>query len=297
MSMTSRPYADDADYAEMRRLLRAHAAADDRHYCTVGDLDWWNAQRGDAPGSVRAARLWFADSGELAGFIWPGRAEADCIAHPAHPAVVDAMLDWCEAVASASGPGTSPFTTHANDGDADRVARLGARGYRRQERALLYRRRSLDGALPEPTLPAGYAVRSFAGEEDLERRVAVHRAAFAPSRMTAEKHRAVMASPTYRPELDLFTVAPDGTFASYCLVWFDEANRIGVFEPVGTHPGQQRRGLGRAVLAEGLRRLRGLGAEKAFVGSNFDNVASNALYEAVGFRLVDAFHAWEKTLQ
>ena len=39
-------------------------------------------------------------------------------------------------------------------------------------------------------------------------RVNVHRAAFAPSRMTTTKHRAVMAAPTYRPELDLYFHQP-----------------------------------------------------------------------------------------
>ena len=91
-------------------------------------------------------------------------------------------------------------------------------------------------------------------------------------------------------------VAPDGSFASYCLVWFDAANRQGLFEPVGTHPDHQRRGLGKAVLAEGLRRLKALGALSAFVNSHLSNVASNMLYESVGFRLVDENHRWKKTL-
>lgn len=300
MPIISRPYADDADYGRMRHLLtEITAIGGDAHYCTVGDLDWWNAQTGDGPGAVRTTRLWFADDGELIGFSWPGDGQADLLVHPRHPALVDEMLDWAEAdwrATGAAGQGPLTFTTRSFDGDADRVARLRARGYQRQERALIYRGQSLAGALPEPPIPAGYTVRNMGGEEDLDRRVAVHRAAFAPSRMTTVKHRAVMASQTYRPELDLFAVAPDGSFASYCIIWFDTANRIGVFEPVGTHPDHQRRGLGKAVLAEGLRRLRALGAQRAFVGSNHTNVASNALYESVGFRLVDEDHAWTKTV-
>lgn len=56
--------------------------------------------------------------------------------------------------------------------------------------------------------------------------VAVHRNAFAPSRMTVEKYRRIMNAPTYRPDLDLVVVAPDGTFAAFCIVWFDEVNRL-----------------------------------------------------------------------
>lgn len=71
------------------------------------------------------------------------------------------------------------------------------RGYERAERGLCYNSRGLDGPLPEPVLSDGYMVRHLRGEADIERRVAVHRDAFAPSRMTAAKHRAVMGAPTY----------------------------------------------------------------------------------------------------
>jgi mycothiol synthase len=71
---------------------------------------------------------------------------------------------------------------------------------------------------------------------------------------------------------------------------------MAIFEPVGTDPDFQRRGLGKAVLSEGFRRLRALGARVAYVNSADDNPASNALYEAVGFRLVDENHAWTKAL-
>jgi mycothiol synthase len=301
VSATSRPYADEADYAQMRRLLiDIVALGGDAHYCTVGDLDWWRFTSGDNPDSAQQAQLWFAPGGALIGIAWPSGTQVDLMVHPDNRAVEAEMLAWAEARRRETGAdeaGPLTFTAWSYDGDAPRIALLRAQGYERTETVLRYRRRSLDGALPEPPLPPGYTIRNMAGEDDLERRVAVHRAAFAPSKMTTAKHRAVMASLTYRPELDLFTVAPDSSFASYCIVWFDAANRIGVFEPVGTHPDHQRRGLGKVVLAEGFRRLRALGAEKAFVASTGDtNPASNALYESVGFRLVDEFHAWKKAL-
>ena len=297
MPTTTRLYAGEDDYALMRGLLLLHVAnCDDLHYCTLGDLDWWNAQSGDGPGSVRHAQLWFAEDGTLIGFVWPRGDSAELVAHPAHLDLFDAMLDWAEDGARASDQAYTTFSTYDFDKDDDRVARVARHGYRRLDDCFRYRQRPLGGDLPAPPIPAGFSVRNLGGEEDLERRVAVHRAAFHPSRMTVEKHRAVMASPTYRRELDLVVVAPDDSFAAYCIVWFDEVNRIGVFEPVGTHPDYQRRGLGKVVLAEGLRRLRDLGAERAFVISLGRGVAANALYESVGFRFIDETHAWEKAL-
>ena len=54
-------------------------------------------------------------------------------------------------------------------------------------------------------------------------------------------------APSFRNELDLVAVAPDGTFAAYVGIPYDEANRLGIFEPVCTHPDHLRRGLARAL--------------------------------------------------
>ncbi len=62
-------------------------------------------------------------------------------------------------------------------------------------------------------------------------------------------------------------VAPNGEYAAFCTIWFDDVTRSAYFEPVGTAPQHQRRGLGKAVMCEGLRRLKRMGATLALVGS------------------------------
>jgi mycothiol synthase len=296
MSLVARQMEGEADYERARRMLIAYVGSgNEYHYCTIGDLDWWRFTSND-PAPLGAARIWL-DGDEAIGVAWPGGDQVDLLVHPDHRDLEDAMLDWAESQHRARHAGEDeipPFTAFPYDGDTERVARLRRRGYERTAYCYRYRRRPLDGPVPAPILPPGYTLRHVAGEADLGARVNVHRAAFAPSKMTTAKHRAVMAAPTYRPELDLIAVAPTGTFASYCIAWYDEANRIGVFEPVGTDPEFQRRGLSKAVLTEGLRRLQGLGARIAYVNTNGDNVAANPLYEAVGFRVVDENHAWKK---
>jgi mycothiol synthase len=69
--------------------------------------------------------------------------------------------------------------------------------------------------------------------------------------------------------------------------------RIGMFEPVGTHPAHRRRGLGKAVMVEGLWRLQALGAIVAYVGVG-TGVAANRLYESVGFTDYDVECCWQK---
>ena len=90
-------------------------------------------------------------------------------------------------------------------------------------------------------------------------------------------------------------VAADGEFASFCTVWFDDVTRTGAFEPVGTAPEHQRKGLGRAVMSEGLRRLQHLGGTLAYVGGFTPE--ANALYASVGFEDYDLCEPWSKEVQ
>ncbi|MCX6100190.1 MAG: GNAT family N-acetyltransferase, partial [Candidatus Bipolaricaulota bacterium] len=50
-------------------------------------------------------------------------------------------------------------------------------------------------------------------------------------------------------------------------VWYDDVTRATYCEPVGTMPEHQRRGLAKAVIAEGMRRSKEMGALFATVGS------------------------------
>jgi predicted N-acetyltransferase YhbS len=145
-------------------------------------------------------------------------------------------------------------------------------------------------------LPPGYRLGHVASDAEVPARVEVHRAAFAPSRMTVEKHRCVRAAPMHRDDLDLVVEAPDGSFAAFTHVWYDAETRTGLFEPVGCHPDHQRRGLAGAVMVEGMRRLRDLGATYAYVGSWRDDSPGALLYRALGFAVLDRWYAWERRL-
>ncbi len=91
-------------------------------------------------------------------------------------------------------------------------------------------------------------------------------------------------------------VSPDGRGASACTIWFDEENRVGLFEPVATHPDFQGKGLGKAVMAEGMRRMKAAGMVSAIVGFDPDNVAARALYTSMGFGPSSYFMIYRKTL-
>ena len=232
-------------------------------------------------------------SGSVA-FAWPVDDQVDIVVHPDYPALHDTALAWAEAEYRGrlgENP-DKPMRAWSFAGDAPRSAALTARGYRRADDGLVFYTRPVVATAEPPHLPAGYTFNHVRGETDVARRAAVHRAAFDPVWMTEDRMRVAQAMPTYRAELDLVVVAPDASYAAFALMWLDEANHVGVFEPVGVSPEHRRLGLGRATLNEGVRRLGELGARMAFVQTGFNNTVAQALYLASGFTELDRNYAW-----
>ncbi len=158
--------------------------------------------------------------------------------------------------------------------------------------------------------PPGYWIAAVdpADPAAVRERVELHRRSWRPGRIrgllglseaetqlessySEAKHRAVMATPVYRPELDLVALDPDGRWAGYALGWLDPLNRSLLIEPVGTDPDHGRRGLARALCAQLLRVARGLGAREAVVGPRGDDgyPLPRRVYQGLGMREVAQF--------
>ncbi|WP_199440041.1 GNAT family N-acetyltransferase [Umezawaea beigongshangensis] len=197
---------------------------------------------------------------------------------PDHDEVADEVLDWFAATATAGELEVTVLETEATE-----VRALRRAGF--AERAGPFFRHVLRDLrdLPEPVLPPGYAVGPVPGPEP---RAAVHRSAFAGSRVTSDSYRAVMGAPGYRPELDRVVLAPDGACVSYATCWLDERHRAGLIEPVGTDPRHRRLGLARAVCLDGMRALAAAGATRVGVGPRGDAAypVPLRLYSSLGFR-------------
>lgn len=259
----------------MQSLTQELWAARGPHVPThVGDLAWWLHR----PEGKR--RLWL-DGDHCVAWAWlhpPATLDHDV--HHEHLAgeVHDEVLAWLESEAEGD-----VLSTYALETDDDSVAFVEARGYARPEspKWYAYHLRELDDSLPEPSVPDGFHLHTV-GEGDFQQRVEIHRAVWAPSRVTEEVYRRVTQAWPYRADLDCVLEAPNGRFAAYVLCWLDDANGVGLFEPVGTHPDFRRRGLGAAVCEYGLRRLREEGAIHALVLA--ESEPAIRLYESVGFR-------------
>lgn len=311
MALRSRPYASLDDLHQMQALVTAAWRSERRPLvsCTVGDLEWWVGGSGPDADLSSRVRIW-TDGNEPVGWGWIKRpASLDWFVRfdleaPEEAAVRAEMIGWLDEFAAAEaraleapdGRTVDPATAWGADGWSDE-AFLRAHGFTTPTTELTQFLQPLDRRLPEPDLPAGYAIRSLSGPEDIPARVDVHRAAFAPSKMTVEKYEMLVTLDHYAYDRDLVVVAPDGTFAAFTMCWLDPIAAIGEFEPVGTHPAHQRLGLGRAVNTAGLRRLQEAGARDAMVFSERSNVASEGLYRSVGFREIAIHREYTRPIE
>src|SRR4051794_17659224 len=237
----------------------------------VGDIAWELRQH-EGREAEWTFRLWHGRDGRVVAWSWlkADRGLLEFDVPPEHRHLLDEILDAPDAKAA-----------HALTDDAEARAALGRHGFTEPGWALHFNHRDVSEAPTPPRLPDGFRYRTVA-PGDLAERVAVHRDVWAPSRVTESSYRNVMAAWPYRGSLDCVVEAPDGRFAAYVLVWPDDENGVGLFEPVGTRPEFRRRGLGAAVCTFGLQRLHEEGMRHAAVGCDAEPAC--ALYESIGFR-------------
>jgi ribosomal protein S18 acetylase RimI-like enzyme len=303
VKLTRRPYQGEDDYWRIRAFLRETYLLNGRRELNwqAYRFDYWrwhvNANIHRLP-LEEAILLWETADRQIAAVLNADNPDDVCLqVHPAWwtPALEGEMLDVAEARLAAGVWDVRRLVVWADSGDGIRRTLLMARGYRRNDWPEHQRRRLITTPVPDVALPAGYIVRPLGDADELPARSWLSWRAFHPNEPDEkyegwEWYRNVQRAPLYRRDLDLVAVAPDGELAAFCTLWFDDVTRTGSFEPVGTHPGHQRRGLGKAVMTEGLRRLQRLGATLATVGSYGE--AAHGLYASMGFTEYDLSEAW-----
>ncbi len=295
---TSRPYAGPADLEAMQAFLRrARPPQRLADYPGLTDLRELAAQ----PETLAHTRLWFdpgarITGGRLSGFAWASEYNSIVIEpDPAcGPDLEQALLDWAIPTArrlAVEREETEAPTITCRADDLERIAGLEQRGFQRLAETSLHMRRPLDQPIPEPLLPAGFTIRPFQGEAEIQAWVALHRAAFGTEFMTVDYRREMSGGPDYDPELDLLAVAPDGRLAGYVVGSYPaEENaltgrNVGYTDPVATHPDFQGRGLAANLLLAALQRLKARGAAAVLLGTSSENLAMQAAARKAGFTL------------
>lgn len=301
--ITARPLESDADFWRVRKLLV------ETYSCTPLGFNWdvrrWDGARFHHATPDWATRfagrvqMWETDGGQLVGVVNPeGEGDAYLQVHPDFRSLEPEMVAWAEEhLSRPNADGRCQLEIFVYDYDAQRQQLLKSRGFVQMTYGGVVRRLRLAEPTPEPvTLAASYQLRTTEPDDlaNCQRIADLLNAAFNRNFHTAlEFQNFTCQAPCFRPDLDLVAVAPDGSFAAYVGIAYDEANRHAVFEPVCTHPQHQRHGLARALMIEGLHRLKALGAIDVSVDTG-DMIPANRLYDSIGFTEVCLGHVWRR---
>lgn len=270
-------------------LLEAAARVDGHE--PVGEHKFLRVQRA---ADLTSALLAF-DGEQLAGYAQTvtygdgdaRRTSCEFVVHPRlrRRGVGRALLG--EAIAHAQALGARQVDLWAYNASPVSTRIAGQFGFR-PARRLLHLHRHMR-SLPDAALLAGAAIRSFRPGADEELWLDLNRRVFAAhpeqGRWTMDDLRARMAQPWFDPT-DFLLLEIDGAPAGFCWLKVEDRRgegRVGEIYVIGTVPEFQGRGLGRALLARGLARLRERAVDVAAIYVDESNAPAVHLYESVGF--------------
>jgi mycothiol synthase len=270
-----------------------------------GDIRRWEGKRfydkNPAGNSnwYKDSRLWQRADGQLVAVAQPDSPGFPALfVHPDYRHLEPEMVAWAEQrLAKALEDGKRQVQFYVYEYDVTRQALLAVRGYEKLDSGGAIRRLRIgQQPLARPILAEGYGLRATHPEDDADaQRIAdLLNAAFQRNfHNAAEYQNFTRLAPSFQAGLDLVAIGPDGAFAAYVGIPYDRANRMGIFEPVCTHPDHRRQGLAQALMQEGLLRLKALGAQQALVDTG-DMVPANRLYETIGFSEMQRGYYWKK---
>jgi mycothiol synthase len=312
MKLTMQTYQGNEDYWRIREFLCRVMLLNGRRELSwhVARLDYWiwfaNADLEKIPLEDHIF-LWETDTGQIAAVLNPeGHGQAHLQVDPTFrsPELDEELITTAEEwLAVTAEDGRRSLQVFVDSRDLPRHAILSRHGFQRvvrPEEQETQHRRSLEAPLPPVPPTPGYIIRSLGGGLELLERCYASGLGFHDDDIHAARNNRdhpdwyhhIQTAPLYRRDLDIVAVAADGSIASFCTVWFDDVTRTAYFEPVATLPAHQRKGLGTAVILEGLQRLQRMGCQVAFIGGY--SRAANALYFSVMGPEHDISEPWEK---
>jgi mycothiol synthase len=294
-SLKMRLYQGEEDYWSIRQFLRQVFMLNQRRELSwnVARFDYWrwhyiqnNLIRGPME---RVTILWSTPHGDMVGVLHPfGEGEMRIHLHPQYVSsqLVNEMFAYAEDhFCDQFQSGRWGVYTPVLSDDIQRQEILAGRGYIKEAGKSHHWFRDLDAPLPEAPVTPGYTIRSMGTiEEHPSRSWASWRAFHADEGDENYDHdwswfQNVQSAPLYRRDLDIVAADLKGGICSFCTIFYDDYTRSAVCVLVGTAAEHQRRGLGKAVILEGMRSLKEMGCSRVFATA-YDPPAE-ALYSSV----------------
>lgn len=294
MKPTVRPCETEEDFFRVRNFLREVFLLNDRleHSWSVARLDYWRwhlIQTCHVCESLeKGMMLWETGNGRIAAVsndLGDGEIRLHVHPHFRSAELEDEMLAHAEENFSETTKCGERLIVPVFADDTLRPEILTRRGFTRRPGWNHHYRRDLTAPLPAASTPGGYTIRSMGDESEHTSRSWCSWRAFHSDEPDSNYdgdyswYGNVQSSPLYRRDLDIVAAAPDGSVAAFCTCYYDDYTRSAVTVLVGVAAEHWRRGLGRAVVLDGMQRLKNLGCTRIFATANEE--PADALYNSV----------------
>lgn len=280
----------ESDYFRTRNFLREVFLLNNclEHSWHVARLDYWRWHLiltcQVTPPFEQVTAAWETPGGQLIAIAHPyGDGEIRVHIHPHFRtrALENEIFDYIEAHFVENNRIIAPVFAD----DTLRREVLASRGFVQYPGWNHHYWRDLTGSMPASVIPSGYQIRSMGDESEHASRSWCSWRAFHADEPVSNYdgdhswYKNVQTSPLYRRDLDVVAVTGSGEIAGFCTIYYDDYTRSAVTVLVGVAVEYWRRGLGKAVMVEGMRRLQQLGCIRVF--STAAEEPADALYRSV----------------
>lgn len=238
-------------------------------------------------------------NGEIVGRVSldsPWYGDAIIYVNPEYNELYTELLHYAEQTfAGTDDNGKSYLNIGAYEG-SQLQACLEANGYTRGEesRTLTY---SLSESIVDAPIPEGFEIKSLQEVYDFEKLNDLLWRAFdyegEPPAYDDEVYLPIKhAWLDYRQEICSVAIAPDGSYASFCGMWFDFDTKAAFIEPMATGEKYRRQGLAKACIYESMKQCKKLGANVVYVVPDEEPYP---WYKSMGFNQTSESYCWSKT--
>jgi len=218
--------------------------------------------------------------------------------HPDYVFLEKEIIEWIEKKCKSLSSG-EPFTISivVLDGNPSKEKRLDESGFEKGEVYSIPKTRKLGIPNPDFPVPDGYYIRSVDPEKDFDELASAIRIVFGHGEwFTRDILVRLSKASFYRRDLDLLALDHSDQIVSFCTFRYDPPSGVVELEPMGTLPEHRRRGLGKALICEGLRRLEKYNPALLFLEAA-NNLAAKRLYSITGFEGDKPYVFWNKRIK
>lgn len=228
------------------------------------------------------------DNGEIVGVVclespWNGAVHFDIA--PQYAKIYSEVIQYAEDhFAGISKDGGKYLTTDVLSSNIELQDALVLRNY--QKSPVAYANAYfLSDPIPNPPIPKGFRIKSLEEVYNFEKLNTLLWKAFEykgepPAYDSDVKLSIKHAWLEYRRGICAVVIAPDGSYASFCGMWFDEDNHEVYLEPLATSKEYRNLGLAKACAYAALRKCKELGAIYAYVEPDEE---AYDFYKKIGF--------------